>query len=66
MTGTHRLLCSCVRSYTEHVQACRYHQSMQHACTSAEGPRTTNGRAVQANHTNDAYTPLGAVWVRAR
>jgi hypothetical protein len=30
-----------------------YHLSMQHACTSAEGPRTTDG-AVQSNRTNDA------------
>jgi hypothetical protein len=37
--------------------------SMQHACTSAEGPRTTSG-AVQSNRTNGASaTPLGPVWV---
>ena len=45
---------------------CVYHLSMQHACTSAEGPRTTSG-AVQANRTNGASaTPLGPVWVHAR
>ena len=39
---------------------------MQHACTSAERPRTTSG-AVQANRTNDASaTPLGPVWEYAR
>ena len=39
---------------------------MQHACTSAEGPRTTSG-AVQANRTNGATaTLLGPVWVHAR
>jgi hypothetical protein len=39
---------------------------MQHACTSAEDPRTTSG-AVQANRTNGASaTPLGPVWVYAR
>jgi hypothetical protein len=43
-----------------------YHLSMQHACTSAEGPRTTNG-AVQSNRTYGASaTPLGPVWAYAR
>jgi hypothetical protein len=39
---------------------------MQHACTSAEGSRTTSG-AVQSNRTNSASaTPLGPVLVYAR
>jgi hypothetical protein len=39
---------------------------MHHACSSAEGPRTTSG-AVQSNRTNGASaTPLGPVWVCAR
>jgi hypothetical protein len=39
---------------------------MQHACTSAEGARTTSG-VVQSNRTNGATaTPLGPVWVHAR
>jgi hypothetical protein len=39
---------------------------MQHACTSAEGPRTTSG-AGQSNRKNGASaTPLGPVWVYAR
>jgi hypothetical protein len=39
---------------------------MQHACTSAEGPRTTSG-AVQSKRTNSASaTPLGPVWVSPR
>jgi len=43
-----------------------YHLSMQHACASAEGPRTTSG-AVQSNRMNGASaTPLGPVWVYAR
>jgi hypothetical protein len=41
-----------------------YHLSTQHACTSAEGPRTTSG-AVQSNRTNGASaTPLACVGVR--
>ena len=38
----------------------------QHACASAEGPRTTSG-AVQSNRTNGASAaPLGPVWVYPR
>jgi hypothetical protein len=49
---------------TEGPSTCRL--SMQHACTSAERPRTTSG-AVQANRTNGASaTPQGPVWEYAR
>jgi hypothetical protein len=45
-----------------------YHLSMQHACTSAKGPRTTSGavRAIKS-HKLMAFqaTPLGPVWVHA-
>jgi hypothetical protein len=56
-------LCGCTHA-TQRPSTC--HLSMQHACTSAEGPRTMSG-AVQLNRTNGASTtPLGPVWVYAR
>ena len=56
-------LCGCTHA-TQRPSTCRL--SMQHACVSAEGPRTTSG-AVQANRTNGATaTPLGPVWVYPR
>jgi hypothetical protein len=59
----HLSLCGSTHA-TEGPSTCRL--SMQHACTSAERPRTTDG-AVQANRTNEASaTPLGPVWVYAR
>jgi hypothetical protein len=55
--------CGCTHA-TQRPSTCRL--SMQHACTSAEGPRTTSG-TVQSNRTNAASaTPLGPVWVYAR
>jgi hypothetical protein len=52
--------------YDATQRPCICHLSMQHACASAEGPRTTSG-AVQSNRTYGASaTPLGPVWVYAR
>ena len=49
--------------YTQRSRTC--HLSMQHACTSAEGPRTTSG-AMQSNRKNAASaTSLGTAWVHA-
>jgi hypothetical protein len=59
----HLSLCGSTHA-TEGPSTCRL--SMQHACTSAEGPRTTSG-AEQANRTNGATaTPLELVWVYPR
>jgi hypothetical protein len=56
-------LCGCTHATQ---RPCICHLSMQHACVSAEGPRTTNG-AVQSNRTYGASaTPLGPVWAYAR
>jgi hypothetical protein len=55
-------LCGCTHAM-EGPSTCRL--SMHHACSSAEGPRTTSG-PVQSNRTNGATaTPLGPVWVYA-